>query len=199
MHQACDTRAQGDVIRLEAVKQNEHALKHEAPGHKATQAGLRGGVGGAREPDRPQDFSTRRDIPPVHTASPNLREAAVYWERAIARLQEPFTKGNSARGIILPPRHPRVFRKIPNPSTHSLPAPSKAPPFSSPFSQQNPFSCPPPAAVLPDGYGTEEAQAQGGRSAPAQSSGDAGVGFSGVVSVRGHYRQNFDRSFPIEP
>ena len=71
MHQACDTRAQGDVIRLEAVKQNEHALKHEAPGHKAIQAGLRGGVGGAREPDRPQDFSTRRDIPPVHTASPN--------------------------------------------------------------------------------------------------------------------------------
>ena len=132
----------------------------------------------------------------THWAS---REAAVYWERAIARLQEPFTKGNSARGIILPPRHPRVFRKIPNPSTQSLPAPSKAPPFSSPFSQQNPFSCPPPAAVLPDGYGTEEAQAQGGRSAPAQSSGDAGVGFSGVVSVRGHYRQNFDRSFPIEP
>ena len=53
--------------------------------------------------------------------------------------------------------------------------------------------------MLPDGYGTEEAQAQGGRSAPAQSSGDAGVGFSGVVSVRGHYRQKFDRSFPIEP
>ena len=53
--------------------------------------------------------------------------------------------------------------------------------------------------MLPDGYGTEEAQAQGGRSAPAQSSGDVGVGCSGVVSVREHYRQNFDRTFPIEP
>ena len=31
-----------------------------------------GGGGGAREPDRPQDFSTRRLIPPVRMASPNL-------------------------------------------------------------------------------------------------------------------------------
>ena len=126
--------------QIEPVNQNGYAQKHEAPGHKATQAGLRGGVGGAREPDRPQDFSTRRDIPPVHTASPNLREAAVYWERAIARQEGPYTLRLSAKiNYLLPPRHPRGFSKNPCPSTQSFPAPLKAPPFSSPFPKQSQF------------------------------------------------------------
>ena len=91
----------------------------------------------------------------------------------------------------MPPRHPRGFPKNPRPLTQSLPAPSKGPPFSSPFPTKH-ISQPTPAAVLPDGNGTDEAQAQGSSSAGSSSAS------SSVANVGEHYRQILDRSFPIE-
>ena len=125
-------------IRLEAVKQNEYALKHEA-----TQAGLRGGV----VPEgRPQDFSTRRDIPPVHTASPKLPGDALgvpggggvlgTGNREARRPLHLRVIGKSFN--FAPPASPGLL-KNPKPFNTKPPGALKAPPFSSPFLNKTHF------------------------------------------------------------
>ena len=133
--------------QIEPVNQNEYALKHEAPRHEATQAGLRGG---GTETECSHDFlhavlsrqygRPRLTSRETHWAS---REAVPYWGWAKTRQEGPFTYGKSANMVILPPRHPRGFSTNPRPSTQSLPAPLKAPPFSSPSPEKSRFPAPP--------------------------------------------------------